>query len=94
MILSTGIALTLRREMRKIGIALFYFSLWDFVCDFMQKCENIANLHQKMIPEMAEVFMKVFLQRVDTKHYIWHSFLLILYLVHFSFNYVSLVFYL
>ena len=59
-----------------------------------KKCENIAKLRQKMIPEMVEVFMKVFLQRVATKHYIWHSFLLILYLVHFSFNYVSLVLYL
>ena len=41
-----------------------------------------------MIPEMVEVFMKVFLQRVDIKYYIWQSFLLILYLpvVHFSFN--------
>ena len=60
---------TLRREMRKIQSAIF-FSLREFVCDFMQKkCENIAKSCQKVIPAYSgeTVILKILYQSIQMK---------------------------
>ena len=48
---------TLRREMRKIQSAIFFLTPGICMPFHANKCENIAKLRQKMIPEVTVAYI-------------------------------------